>query len=187
MNQTISKKKEVNGVDVTALHDTLNAVREKPELAAFKFRATNKWQGGTLNRSKIGGFYGAGEEHPDRPDAFVFTADEPQVLLGQDRGANPVEFLLHAAAACATTTMIAHAAARGIQLEEVESVIEGDIDLRGFLGLDPKIKKGFQGIRLAFRVKSDAPAEQLRELTYMSPVINTIKEPTSIEITVEKK
>jgi len=187
MNQSNSGKKEVNGVDVMALHDTIKAVREKPELAAFKFRATNKWQGGTMNRSKIGSFYGAGEEHPNRPDSFVFTADEPQVLLGQDRGANPVEFLLHAAAACATTTMVAHAAARGIQLEEVESVIEGDIDLRGFLGLDPDIKKGFQGIRLTFRLKSEATAEQLRELTYMSPVINTVSEPTPIDIRVEKK
>ena len=181
------KKKEVNGVDVMALHDTIKTLREKPELAAFKFRATNKWQGGTLNRSKIGAFYGAGEEHSNRPQTFEFTADEPPILLGQDRGANPVEYLIHAAAACATTTMIAHAAARGIKLDEVESIIEGDIDLRGFLGLDPNVRKGYEGIRLTFRVKSDASPEQLRELTYMSPVINTITQPTPIDIRVEKK
>ena len=111
--QTVKQAKIVNGVNVSALGETIHALRKDPPLGRFQFRARNRWVGGTRNRSAIKDFYGAGKEDDTRTEPYVFDADEPPVLLGDDRGANPVEYLLHALAACMTTTMVAKAAAGG--------------------------------------------------------------------------
>ncbi|MFO7478273.1 MAG: OsmC family protein [Methyloceanibacter sp.] len=174
----------VNGVDVTALSATLDAVREEPTLGAFRFRASNTWLGGGLNRSTVDGFYGAGQEQR-REKPFSFGADEPPVLLGGDRAANPVEFVLHALAACLTTTMVYHAAARGIAITTVNSELEGDLDLRGFLGLSDEVRKGYHHVRVKLRVQSDAPAEQLAELAKFSPVYDIVSNSLPVEVTVE--
>lgn len=174
----------VNGVDVAALSATLDAVRQEPALAAFQFRAGNTWLGGGLNRSTIGSFYGAGREQM-REKPFSFAADEPPVLLGGDRAANPVEFVLHALAACLTTTMVYHAAARGIAIKTVSSELEGDLDLRGFLGLSGDVRKGYHHVRVKLRVQSAAPAEQLAELAKFSPVYDIVSNSLPVEVTVE--
>jgi uncharacterized OsmC-like protein len=115
-------------------------------------------------------------------------ADEPAILAGNDEGANPVEHLLHALASCLTTSMVAHAAVRGIKIDELESEFEGDIDLRGFLGLDDTVPKGFTAIRAKFRVKADpADIETLRELANYSPVFNTLTNGTDVDVRVEQK
>ena len=185
MSQTIQATHRVNGVDVDRLTDTLNAVKSQPDLANFKFRASNKWFDGAHNRSTIQGFFGVGAEDETRTEPFVLDADEPDVLLGEDKGANPVEYLLHALAACMTTTMAVHAAARGIKIESIESELEGDIDLQGFLGLDPDIRPGYQDIRVRFKVKSDAEASQLEELLAYSPVHNSVAQPVNVDASVE--
>jgi uncharacterized OsmC-like protein len=174
----------VNGVDVTALSQTLDAMRQQPKLGAFQFRASNTWLGGGLNRSTIDGFYGAGQEHA-RPKSFSFSADEPPVLLGGDNGANPVEFVLHALAACLTTTMVYHAAARGIAIKTVSSELEGDIDVRGFTGIADNVRKGCHHVRVKLRVGSDAPAEQLEALAKFSPVYDIVSNSLPVEVTVE--
>ena len=117
----------VNGVDVEKLGGTMHAVQQDPSLAAFQFRATNQWINGGHNRSTVQSFYGAGQEDRIRTKPFVLEADEPPVLLGDDHGANPVEYVLHALAACLTTSLVYHAAARGIRIESVESKLEGDL------------------------------------------------------------
>ena len=110
----------INGVNVTKLSETIKAVQSQPELADFKFRATNEWQDGSQNRSSIKGFYGTSQEIAhEKP--FEFQADEPPVLLGKGEGANPVEFLLTALSSCMTTTLAYHAAANGIEIEGIES------------------------------------------------------------------
>lgn len=114
-------------------------------------------------------------------------ADEPAILVGTDKGANPVEYVLHALAACLTTSMVYHAAARGIRIEELESQLEGDLDLRGFMSIGPDVRKGYQNIRVTFKVKSDAPAEKLKELCQFSPVFDTIRNPVAVAIDVQKK
>jgi uncharacterized OsmC-like protein len=114
----------------------------------------------------------------------VLDADEPPVLLGEDQGANPVEFVLHALAACLTTSMVYHAAARAIRIESIESRLEGDLDLRGFLGLSKDVRPGYQNLRVNFTVKSDAPAETLRELTQFSPVFDMMTNPVPVAISV---
>jgi uncharacterized OsmC-like protein len=176
----------VNGVDCAALGATIEAIENKPELARFQFRAENEWMTGGHNRSTIQGFHGAGEEHACRTQPFVFDAGEPPVLLGRDEGANPVEFLLHSLAACMTTSMAYHAAARGIEVGAIESKVEGDLDLRGFLGMTGEVRKGYQQIRIAFQVKSDAEAEQLKQCATMSPVWESLTRgvPVMVEVCV---
>jgi uncharacterized OsmC-like protein len=108
------------------------------------------------------------------------------VLLGKDQGANPVEFVLHALAACLTTSLVYHAAARGIRLESVESQLEGDLDLQGFLGLSDQVRRGYKEIRVKFKVKSDASSEQLKELTKFSPVYDIVSNPVPVSIQIER-
>ena len=171
--QSNPSKETMNGVDVTALGETLRMLSQEPRLGAFQFRASNRWIGGGLTRSTIQGFYGAGEER-SRPRAFTMTADEPPALIGGDQGANPVEFVLHALAACLTATMIYHAAARGIAIGAVSSELEGDIDVRGFMGLAVNVRKGYSRVRVKMNVESAAPAETLETLAKFSPVYDIV-------------
>ena len=176
----------INGVDVERLGQTVQAVQQNPSLGTSEFRAVNRWVSGGHNRSTIKGFYGAGQEDTTRTKPFVLDADEPHVLLGKDQGANPVEFVLHALAACLTTSLVYHAAARGIQIESVESKLEGDLDLQGFLGLSEQVRKGYKQIRANFTIKSDASAEQLEALTKFSPVYDIVSNPVPVSIQINK-
>jgi uncharacterized OsmC-like protein len=157
-----------NGVDTPTLFATLDAVKANPELAKFRFRATNQWISGTHNRSTIRGFFGAGQEDASRTKDFTYDADHPAVLVGTGHGPTPVEFVLHALAACLTAGLANIAAARGIELTEVRSTVTGDIDLNGILGLDPSVRNGYQNITVRFTVKGDAPADKLRALVEQS-------------------
>ena len=164
----IAAPKIINGVAVDDLFITIDAIKTTPDIAKFKFRVRNQWLDGSQNKSTVNAFYGAGQ-NLSRSKPFVLQADEPSVLLGKDAAANPVEHLLHALASCLTTSMVYHAAARGIQIEEVESSLEGDIDLHGFLDLDRNVRKGYQGIRVRFKIKADVPEEQLQEIVQLGP------------------
>ena len=128
--ETTVMQKVVNGVNVENLMQSIEAFKQQPALGKFQFRATNKWITGAHNQSRIKGFYGAGQEDTQRTQTFVLDADEPAVLHGGDRGASAGEFVLHALAACVTTSIVYHAAARGIRIEELESRLEGDVDDR---------------------------------------------------------
>jgi uncharacterized OsmC-like protein len=156
-----------NGVDTPTLFATINAVAAQPELANFKFRATNRWQQGTHSRTRIQSFYGAGSEHLHEKE-FVYDADHPAVLVARDQAPTPVEFLLHALVGCITAGIGNIAAARGVTLYEVESTVEGDIDLRGLLGISDEVRNGYQGIRVNFRIKGDAPTEVLEKIVEQS-------------------
>lgn len=164
MTQAKSEPRTLNGVNLDQLFGTLDAIKKQPNLARFQFRAQNRWLGGAHNRSTIQGFYGAGQEDSSRTAAFTIDAGEPAVLVGTDTGPNPAEAALHALAACLTTSLIYVAAARGVRLTEVESTLEGDIDLQGALGLSDTVRNGFQQICVRFQVKGDAPPEKLREI-----------------------
>ncbi len=195
MDATINKEREqittksrvVNGVNLETLMATVNAIKDDPELGACHFRASNKWLGGNHNRTTVTGFYGAKQEIAHK-QKFEMDADEPPILAGEDEGANPVEHLLHALASCVTTSMVAHAAVRGIHVEEVESELEGDIDLRGFLGLSDDVPKGYTDIRVKFKVKADPKdLARLEELIEYSPVFNTLTHGVPVSIQVESK
>jgi uncharacterized OsmC-like protein len=173
-----------NGVDVGKLVETIRAIREQPEIASFKFRVSNSWVDGGLNQTRIDSFYGACEE-VERERSFNLDADEPPLLLGNDNGPNPVEYALTALASCMTTTMVYHAAAQGIRVESVESWLEGDLDLHGFLGLKDDVRKGYENVRVSFKVKADAPPEQLADLARSSPVYDIFSNPVPISVDVE--
>jgi uncharacterized OsmC-like protein len=187
--ETAMKKaaNSLNGVDLDVLMETVGAIRDDRELGAARFRASNTWVGGNQNRSEVSGFYGAKQEiaHAQK---FTMDADEPPILAGSDAAPNPVEHLLHALASCLTTSMVAHAAVRGIPIQELESELEGDIDLNGFLGLDPDTPKGFTEIRVNFRVKTDPDdVDKIRTLAEFSPVFNTITKGADVAVTVDLK
>ncbi len=185
----MAKESVVNGVNVTQLFDTIDNIKENGEIAKFNFRAQNKWKGGTVNQTTVSDYSGACQTFT-RSKPHVFIKDEPPVLLGKDTGANPVEYLLAGLAGCITTSLVAHAAAKGIKIDSIESTLEGDIDLHGLLQLDDT-NPGYQGINISFKIESDASEETLEELIKLarkaSPVANTISRPTPINVTLVKQ
>jgi uncharacterized OsmC-like protein len=168
------------------LFSTIDAIKETPGLAKFEFRANNRWINGGHNRTSVKDFYGAGREDASRKQTFVFDNDEPVVLLGEDNGANPVEFVLHALAGCLTTSLVYHAAAQGIKIDAVESTFEGDLDLRGFLGMNEDVRNGYEDIRVTFKIKADAPDEKLKELCELaqkrSPVFDIVTNRVPVKV-----
>lgn len=196
MNQTTINKENnekeeqiVNGVNVTKLFETVGVIKEKPEIAKFNFRAKGKWIDGAHGKTTINEFDGACQTFK-RSQPYVFEKDEPPVLLGKDRGANPVEYVFAALDGCLTTSLIYHAAAKGIKIDEVETSFSGDIDLHGFLGLDDNVRNGYEKIKVTFKIKSDAPEEKLQELVELaqkrSPVFDIVSHPTPVEVSLEK-
>jgi uncharacterized OsmC-like protein len=177
----------VNGIDTDVLQNTVNAIQDEPELGKCRFHVTNKWLGANQNRTTVASFFGAKQEI-DHNQPFELHADEPPILAGQDEAANPVEHLLHALASCVTTSLVAHAAVRGIHLEEVESEIEGDLDMHGYLGLSKDVPRGYTDIRIKFKVKSNEEnTEKLKRLAEYSPVFNTLIHGTNVDIEIEPK
>lgn len=174
-----------NGVNVTALFETIDAVKQNTDIANFRFQASNRWLGGDSNRSEIAGFYGALQPHEHARGPFEVDNAEPPILLGDGAAPNPVEYVLHALAGCLTTTMVYHAAARGMEIEEVSSELEGDLDLRGFLGLSTSVRKGFHQIRVKIRAKSEAKPEDLRALAQYSPVYDIVSNSLPVDVVVE--
>jgi uncharacterized OsmC-like protein len=163
---TITDNPVRNGVDTATLFATLDAVKGDTDIAKFQFRATNRWVSGTHNRSTIHGFHGAKQEMTHR-QPFTFDADHPPVLVGADNGPTPVEYVLHALAACLTAGIANVAAARGVTLTEVSSTVEGDIDLLGILGLSDEVRNGYQQIKVSFMLRGDDP-EKLRSVVEQS-------------------
>jgi uncharacterized OsmC-like protein len=176
-----------NGVDTAALFATLDAVKQMPPAAKFQFRAHNQWLQGTHSRSTIHDFFGVGEERSHERE-FVFDADHPAVLVGKDNGPTPVEFVLHALAACLTAGIANIAAARKVTLTEVRSTVSGDIDLNGILGLQP-VRNGYEQVTVSFIVSGDAPEEVLREIVEQSrqrsAVYDVITNGVPVDIEVE--
>jgi len=179
----------VNGVNVDELFGTINAIKKAPVIAKFKFRASNEWMGGGHNRTTIRNFYGTEQEH-ERKEPFVLDADEPPLLLGRDLGPNPVEYALTALAGCVTSSIVYHAAAKGIVIRSMESRLEGDIDLQGFLGIRDDVPRGYKEIRMFVKIDADAPPEKLEEIVQLgptySPVFDTITRAVPVKVQMEK-
>jgi uncharacterized OsmC-like protein len=174
----------MNGIDLDALMNTVNAITADPEIAQFKFRARNRLVEGGLNRSEIKTFYGAKQEHRTDKAPFVLENDEPPVLLSADKAPNPVEYVIHALLGCMTTTTAYKAAGLGMEIESIRSEIEGDLDLQGMLGLDPDVRPGFQEIRAKLFIKSKGDRETLAALHRSSPVFDTLARPVPIKVEV---
>jgi uncharacterized OsmC-like protein len=187
--ETAKEIKTTNGINVTQLFATIEVIKSDPKVAQFKFRARNSWAGGTHNQARVKDFYGALQEDDSR-QTMQFEIDEPPVLLGDNLGANPVEYLLVGLSGCLTTAMVAHAAARGIEIRAIESRYEGDLDVQGFLGLSETIPVAYQGIRVSFKIDADLTDEQKEDLLEMaqkySPVFNSLAKPVPMQVNLDK-
>jgi uncharacterized OsmC-like protein len=181
----MSEEKILNGVSITAVENLANDIKENPDLAKCKFRLKNKWINGGHNHSTVGDFYGGNQEN-SHLKTLELDADEPLILAGTDLGPNPVEHLLNALTACLTTSLVYHAALRGIRIDELESELEGDLDLRGFMGLSDEVRKGYENIRVNFKVKTDAEnLKRLKALSKLSPVYDVTSNGTNVDIQIE--
>jgi uncharacterized OsmC-like protein len=179
----------LNGVDTATLFATLDAVKETNEIAKFQFRATNSWVSGTHSRSRFTGFYGAMQEMEHTHPTEV-VSDHPVVLVGQDNGPTPIEYLLHGIAACLTSGIANIASARGVELTKLSSTVEGDIDLLGILGLsrDDSVRNGYEQVKVTIHLEGDADDETLRGLVEQSrkrsAVYDALTNPTPVVIDV---
>ena len=184
------EKVAMNGVDVPTLFATINAVGEQPDLAKFQFRATNRWVRGTHSRTRIDGFSGAGGEHAQTAN-FEYDGDHPPVLCGKGNAPTPVEFLLHAIAACITAGIGNIASARGVELESVECTVEGDVDVQGLLGLSKDVRNGYEALRLTYKIQGVADEATLRKIVAQSQARSAVYDvltngvPVSIELDAE--
>ncbi|MEM8508646.1 MAG: OsmC family protein [Bacteroidota bacterium] len=181
--------KTINGFDLESISDTVNELKHNPSKARYTFRTKNDWIKAGHNRSYIKEFYGGGKEDESRNKHFIFDNGEPPILLGNNEGANPMEFVLHALAGCMTTTMVLYAATNGISVEKISSKIEGDLDLQGFLGLDPTVRNGYQNISVSFEVEGDIDGEDRTRLTdfcLKSPVFDIIANSVPIALKLEE-
>jgi uncharacterized OsmC-like protein len=177
----------INGIDIRRLSDTIEAVKNNPALAAYRFRLNNEWIRGGHNQSVINGFFGNGQEDSSRVESYIYACDEPEVLLGQDNAANPVEFVLHALAGCLTTSIIYHAAARGYRIDRLTTSLEGDMDIRGFLDMDNQVRNGYNNIRVNVCLEgADLTDEEKEDIlrfgTMFSPVYDIITNGVPVEI-----
>lgn len=184
----MKNEKTMNGLNLEQLTQTVQVLTDDPKLAQFEFRARNTWISGGENRSSIKDFYGAGQEDTSRTSAWEFINGEPPVLLGNNEGANPVEFLLHALAGCVTTTTVVHAAARGITIHKLSTELEGTIDLQGMLALDEDVSAGYRNINIRMDIEADCSEAELDDLLAFvrghSPVCTTVCRP--VPVTIER-
>lgn len=178
-----------NGIDVDQLLATIEAIKADPQMGSFTFRASSHWEDGTYNTGEIGRFVHAGQEDESRTSTFDIDGDEPPVLLGSNKAPNAVELLLQALGFCYAVGYVANAAARGIEVTSMEYDVEGDIDVRAFLGLEGP-RAGFTGIRVRGRVASpNATKQQLTELCQhvqdTSPVRDCLANPVPVTTSLE--
>lgn len=187
-NMTTTKPAQINGFALNDIVSTVQAIQANPTIAKFQFRARNKWIKGGHNRSTIQDFYGGGQEDASRKKPFVYDNSEPPILLGNNEGANPVEYILHGLAGCMTTTMVLHAAANNINLKSVESTLEGDLDVQGFLGLNENVRNGYQNIVVKFTVKGDLTEDEKQKLESFvkkSPVFDIVTNKVPVQVSLQ--
>jgi uncharacterized OsmC-like protein len=176
-----------NGVNVGALLEAREALTEMTEAAQFTWRASCEWVHGTHSRSTVEGFFGLGEEQKHRT-VFTFDADHPEVFASEDHGATPVELVLAGLASCLTAGIASVAQNREIQLNSVKATLEGAMDLQGILGIDPDVRNGFGGIKVAYDIDADATADEIKAIVAQSQkrsaVYDVITNPTNVAVEV---
>ncbi|MFS8608334.1 MAG: OsmC family protein [Gammaproteobacteria bacterium] len=174
-----------NGVNVQALLDAREALKQAPEAARFTWRATCKWLNGTHSRTSVNGFHGLGQEQKHKTE-FTFEADHPEVFASEDNGATPVELVLAGLASCLTAGVAAVAQNRGIQLRSVEAKLEGTMDIRGILGVDTDVCNGYEDITVTFNIDADASQQEIEALVAQSQkrsaVFDIVTNPTNVTV-----
>lgn len=156
-----SSSNVVNGIDVGDLFALIESVKRDAATGVTNWRVTTTWRGQTHSRSQVEHFGMGGQQVPRR---FSIDIDEPSELGGGNAFANPQEHLLAALNACMTVGYVAQCAVRGITIEKLEIETAGDIDLRGFLGIDPAVPPGYENLRYVVRIKGSGSKEQFAEI-----------------------
>lgn len=154
-------KEKINGIDTDGLKQVIENVSQNPSLGKVKFQVTTTWKGTTKTETVVQG-YEIGGQKVERIHTFVI--DEPLELLGEDTSANPQEYLMGAMNACILNTYVIGAAMRGIKLEKVVMETEGELDLRGFLGIDKDIRPGYKELKYRVRLKGNGTKEQYEDV-----------------------
>jgi uncharacterized OsmC-like protein len=183
----MAQSKVNNGVNVDALLAAREALKNAPQAAKFKWRASCKWQNGTHSRTDVTGFHGLGEEQKHKTE-FSFEADHPEVFASEDLGATPVEYVLVGLASCLTAGVAAVAQNRGIQLRSVEAELEGSMDIQGILGIDSDVRNGYDDIKVKFHIDADASKKDIEALVAQSQkrsaVYDIVTNPTNVTVEV---
>src|SRR5829696_8287474 len=178
-----------NGVNSDFLVTARGMLTEQPEGAQFQWRVTNTWLRGTHSRSTAKGFFGLGAEQSHHTD-FHFEGDHPELFQSEDQGATPVEIVLAGLASCLTAGVASVAQYRGIQLNSVAATLEGDMDVRGILGIGPEVRNGFNNITVTYNIDADASPEELEALVAQSQkrsaVYDIITNPTNVTVKTAK-
>jgi uncharacterized OsmC-like protein len=178
-----------NGVNVDALLGARQALIDTPEGAQFTWRATNEWLRGTHSRSTVQKFFGLGGEQSHK-STFTFDADHPEVFASEDHGVTPVEFVLVGLGACLTAGVASVAQNRGIKLNSIKAVVEGDMDILGILGGDADVRNGFNGVTVRYEIDADASQEDIEALVAQSQkrsaVFDVVTNPTNVTVEVTK-
>ena len=176
-----------NGVNVQALLDAREALKGAPGATAFTWRASCKWQNGTHSTSKVKGFFGLGQEQSHKTETS-FEADHPEIFASEDKGITPIEYVLVGLASCLTAGIAAVAQNRGVQLNSVESQLEGKMDIRGILGMDSEVRNGFDDIKVKFTIDADAPRKEIEAIVAQSQkrsaVYDVITNPVNVTVEV---
>lgn len=154
----------LNGLDLGRLYGTIDALRGNPGLSRFLFRARNRWLEGPRSQSRIQSLHGAGGEQRVGGEGFLLESDSAPVLFGEDRAASPEEYLLHALASSLSSTLVAQAALRGVELDGVETAVEAEFDLAVMLAEQDPVQPPLQRIRVRMRIDSEAADEQVEAL-----------------------
>jgi uncharacterized OsmC-like protein len=177
----------VNGVNVQALLDAREVLKEAPEAAQFTWRATSKWQNGVHSTVTIQDYFGLGQEQSHKKEG-TFDADHPETFAAEDNGITPIEYLLVGLASCLTAGVASVAQNRGIQLRSVESTVEGQHDIRGILGVDSDVRNGFNDVKVTFTIDADASKQEIEALVAQSQkrsaVFDALTNPTNVIVEV---
>ena len=176
-----------NGVNVQALLEAREVLKDAPEAAQFTWRASAKWQGGVHSTMKVQSFFGLGGEQGHN-DEWSFEADHPEVFAAEDNGITPIEYLLVGLASCLTGGIASVAENRGIKLRSVESTVEGAHDIRGILGADTDVRNGFNDVKVTFTIDADASRQEIEALVAQSQkrsaVFDALTNPTNVTVEV---
>ncbi|WP_413719044.1 OsmC family protein [Silicimonas sp. MF1-12-2] len=187
MQTTTMTKTVSNGVNTEALIGARGAFEQMPEAAAFTFRSTCEWMEGTHSSNAINGYFGLGQDH-ERKQTYRIESDHPEVFAAADRAPTPPEIVLAALASCLSGGVAAVAQHRGIQLNQMRAMVEGDMDVRGILGMDPDVRNGFSAIRVRFEIDADATEDEIAALVAQSQkrsaVFDILTNPTNVHVTV---
>lgn len=186
MNQAAQHHHRINGIDTVRVTELAGRMAQNASYGQFRFRARNRWLGGSRNRTTIQGFFAGGREDSSRTEALIVDADQPAFLAGSNTAPNAAEHFLNALTGCLSTTLVYHASVQGIPLDAVEVSAEGDLDARGFFGISDEVSRGYHAIRVTLRVSGMADEETLTRLAMHSPVYEMVSKAVPVRFDLIK-